>query len=372
MATGFRVPWVFKNHRFVSPFTSIVLSASINVGRNSYMDVYNGGSLVFTVNNNTDQTDNFRMNDRIQVTESTLNYDQTFWVDEIQYQDYPGNTGLSTMTVTCSDAVTRLGRRFVDDQVLPQESAADQIARFSDGASPPVVVTVGEGSIVSGTTFTGAPMQRINQIVSTDRGILNEVQLSVRYVAHDAIASGNPLSSISIGRTAASNRIGYQEFTRTALGLNFMNTVTVTPAGGSEQVAQNTGSATLYGSAFYSVSSLDATDSQALNLAQWLSNAQSDPNAVRFEIGFSDRSQDDAAIIPFLSDMQQQDRFNLTYRVPGAGSDTTVEVIVEGYSMNITPSETQFRVSFSPMAYYQFFTLDSATLGILDTSRLGW
>jgi hypothetical protein len=372
MALGVRIPWVFKNHRFVTPFTGIVLSASINVGRGSYMDVYNGGSLVLTVNNNTDQTDNFRMNDRIQVTDGSFGYDQTFWVDEIQYQDYPGNTGLSTMTVTCSDAVTRLGRRFVDGQILPEESAADQIARFDSFGFPPQVVTVGEGSIVSGTTYTGAPMQRINQIVSTDRGMLNETQLSVRYVAHDSIASGNPLSSIAIGRTTASNRIGYQEFTRTALGLNFMNTVTVSPDGGSEQVAENTSSATLYGSAFYSVSSLDATDTQALNLAQWLSNVQSDPTAVRFEIGFSDRSQDDAAMIAFVFDMQQQDRFNLSYRVPGAVSDVTTEVIVEGYSVNITPAESVFRVSFSPMAYYQFFTLDSATLGVLDSSKLGF
>jgi hypothetical protein len=371
MALGVRIPWVFKNHRITQPFTGIVLSASINVGRSSYMDVYNGGSLVLTVNNNTDQTDNFRMNDRIQVTDGA-GYDQTFWVDQVQYQDYPGNTGLSTMTVTCSDAVARLGRRFVDGQVLPEESAADQIARFDSFAFPPQVVTVGAGSTVSGTTYTGAPMQRINQIVSTDRGMLNETQLSVRYVARDSIATGNPLSSIAIGRTTASNRVGYQDFTRTALGLNFMNTVTVTPAGGSEQVAENTSSVTTYGSAFYSVSSLDATDAQGLGLAQWLSNAQSDPTAVRFEIGFSDRSQDDVAMLSFVSDMQQQDRFNLSYRVPGAGSDTTSEVIVEGYSVSITPSESVFRVSFSPMAYYQFFTLDSATLGILDTSRLGW
>jgi hypothetical protein len=29
-------------------------------------------------------------------------------------------------------------------------------------------------------------------------------------------------------------------------------------------------------------------------------------------------------------------------------------------------------MTFSPLQYYQFFTLNSSTLGILDTSRLGW
>jgi hypothetical protein len=40
--------------------------------------------------------------------------------------------------------------------------------------------------------------------------------------------------------------------------------------------------------------------------------------------------------------------------------------------MNATPDRTIFTVYFSPATYYQFFTLDSSTLGILDTSRLGW
>jgi hypothetical protein len=58
--------------------------------------------------------------------------------------------------------------------------------------------------------------------------------------------------------------------------------------------------------------------------------------------------------------------------VPGAGSDTTVQVAIEGVSVNARPEQTLFTVYFSPLTYYQFFTLNSSTLGILDTSRLGW
>jgi hypothetical protein len=62
---------------------------------------------------------------------------------------------------------------------------------------------------------------------------------------------------------------------------------------------------------------------------------------------------------------------NLSYQVPG-GSLTTVPVVMEGASINVTPESTTFDMTFSPLQYYQFFTLDSTTLGILDTSRLGW
>jgi hypothetical protein len=64
--------------------------------------------------------------------------------------------------------------------------------------------------------------------------------------------------------------------------------------------------------------------------------------------------------------------WDLVYRVPGAGSDSTIEVAIEGISVSATPDQTTFTVYFSPLTYYQFFTLDSSELGILDTSRLGW
>jgi hypothetical protein len=64
--------------------------------------------------------------------------------------------------------------------------------------------------------------------------------------------------------------------------------------------------------------------------------------------------------------------WSLVYRVPGAGSDTTILVAIEGVSINATTDRTTFTVYFSPATYYQFFTLDSSELGILDTSRLGW
>jgi hypothetical protein len=64
--------------------------------------------------------------------------------------------------------------------------------------------------------------------------------------------------------------------------------------------------------------------------------------------------------------------YSLAYRVPGDVSDTTVQVVREGWQINITPSQTFFTLFFSPLNYYSFFTLDSSSLGILDTSRLGW
>jgi hypothetical protein len=313
------------------------------------------------------------MNDEIALQEPVSGYVQVFWVDEIQYSDHPGNTGLSTATIICSDAVARLGRRLVTNLPLTQTTAALQAEEFDNGTSPFIVSVSGvsNGSEVSATTYTGAPMQRINQLINTDRGVISEYSTSIAFVSRTAI-SERAITSISFGRTKSSTQIGYQDFSRTALGLNFMNNVTVTPTGGAEQVAENADSVAQYGSNYYSVGSEDATNAQALGLAQWICNSQSDPSALRFEVGFTDRAQTATAmdVFPFL--LQEGLGFVLNWRVPGTGSDVTTQVLMEGYSLSITPTETEFRCSFSPLTLYQFFTLNSSILGILDTSRLGW
>lgn len=368
-----RIAWALQNMTTGFTFTSYVLSASVNIGRQTYMDVYNGGSLMVTLNNNTNLNTSFTMNDEIRLNDSASGYTLRFWVDEIQCQDYPGNTGLSTMTLVCSDAVARLGRRFVNAKSLTATTAALQAAEFDDGTYPSIVASSGisSGSQVSATVYTGAPMQRINQLISTDRGIIILASRTLYFVSRTGVADV-PLASISFGRTATSTQIGYQEFSRVSLGQNFMNTVTVTPTGGADQVAQNAASVASYGSSYYSVGSEDATNAQALGLAEWLSNSQSDPTAIRFEVTFSDRSQDATVLASWPQVLQERPRFIMNWRYPNTVVDAQMQVLAEGYQFDITPSETRFRVYFSPMAYYQFFTLDSSTLGILDTSRLGW
>jgi hypothetical protein len=375
--SGTRIPWSFFNSRTSATFTSDVMSASMNTGRQTYMDVYNGGSLVFTIDNRANQAAAFAMNDQI-ILNSGSSFSQYFWLDEIQYSDYQGNTGMSTATIVCSDAIARFGRGLQNNKVLTQTFAGDQmieVANLGGTALLPQFEFFASysnlGSTVSGITYTGAAMQRMNQLQSTDRGLFRQLGATLYYYTRSAVGD-MPVAGVTIGRTDSSTQIAYQDFSRINLGLNFMNNVTVTPTGGAEQVAQNTASVAAYGSNFYSVQSEDATNAQALSLAEWLANSQSDPTALRFEIGFTDRAQNFTALDEFLDVFGFFSSFLLNYLVPGAGSETQTRVVMEGFSIDITPSESRFRVYFSPLTYYQFFTLNSATNGVLDTSRLGW
>lgn len=369
---GYQIPWVFTNVR--TNQTVPFLSASINFGRSTYMDVYNGGGLTFTINNNANQAGSLQMGDVIRVTAIGADYDVSYWVDEIQCEDYPGNTGLSTATIVCSDGMVRLGRRFINAQVLSAAFSGEQAVQMSDVTQSPGITRLGNGqSLVSAITYTGAPMQRLNQLINTERGLMRCRGYEVLFVARDQIdAYSSIIPAIDFGRSIGATTIGYQQFSRIGLGLNFMNTVSVTPTGGAEQVATKTSSIASYGSAYYSLQSEDSTNAQALGLAQWLTESQSDPNVQRYEVEFSDRSQNQNLMNRLIRTLMEPYIYQVSFRIPGAGSDSTTKAVMEGFTIDITSSESRFRISLSPVTYYQFFTLDSSVLGILNTSRLGW
>jgi hypothetical protein len=134
---------------------------------------------------------------------------------------------------------------------------------------------------------------------------------------------------------------------------------------------------TAYGTAQQTITTVDYNTTQADGLADWLAFSQSDPDSERWSVSFMDIPQNFTAlnrfINAFMSSTGYQYRvWNLYYRVPGAVSDTLVQVVLEGITVNATPDKTIFTVYFSDIENYQFFTLNSSVFGILDTSRLGF
>jgi len=366
-------------------FTSKVLSASISQGREKYLDPYPGGTLRFTINNTGEYASNFAFNDKIVVRRNgsgTGGFQDWWTVQEIDYSDYPGNTGLPTATITCVDALARSGRYQATSKSLTQVATFGQAGQFNGDPLPSdlIVFTSGGGggnSTASAQTYTGTVLNQINYLNATERGVIRTgvrttdgIQYILPYARNQV--TNQSISSFYFGRTASSGTIGYQEFDRIQNGLSFINTATVEPVGLAAQTEANASSVTTYGTAFYSSSTVDYDTTQADGNAAWIANTFSNPSSLRFRIGFSDTMQNATAYQLFQDSLPRSLVYDLVYRVPGASLDTTVQVVLEGWQLSITPSQTRWTLTFSPLTYYQFFTLDSGTLGILDTSRLGW
>lgn len=353
--------------------TDSVMSFSYNQGRQNYLDQYSGGTLNVTLNNQNNVAQYFTFNS-VWHLKDPITPDseyQSFWMQDISFNDYPGNTGLSTITVSLVDVLARNGRNVVSNVVLPQDLTYQQLGTLWSTSPYQIGGVSGNGgsSTAAAITYSGSMLNYLNLIDATEKGLLSFYKDAV--VLLDRSNVKDSISGMTFTRnTASATAISYYSFGHNKAGLNFMNNVTVTPNGLASQTATNSTSVSAYGNAQQSVSTVDYNTTQALGLAQWLSNSQADPEAETWSLSFQDVAQNNTALIEFLETFYGFVGFamkiwNLVYRVPGSASDTTVLVFIEGIEVNATPEQTVFTVYFSPATYYQFFTLDSTTFGIL-------
>jgi len=372
-----RYAWGIKNQTTNVTHTSSVLSFTFSNGRQNYLDNYNSGALVLTIKNQANESAGFNFNDRIDLLSPVGDLLFSFYVVQVAYNDYPGNTGLSTATITCQDGLGLMGRLQMNNYSFSANQSSFQFAATSSVpgvvfGKPSIAADLG-GSNCSASTNNGSILNFWNVLVNTERGVLLVFENIVRFTTRSGVNSLG-INSFDLTNVVSASDITYQSFERINLGLDLMNQVQTQPAGLATQQATNAASVATYGAQGFTTSTVDATTTQALGLAEWLANTLSDINKQRYVVTFTDVMQSVSVsdFTSFINNMAYKSQTNLIFRVPGAGSDSTALVITEGFSVTATPSQTTITAYLTPLTYYQFFTLNSSTLGILDTSRLGW
>jgi hypothetical protein len=375
-----KINWIFKNETTGNTFTTSVLSANYMYLRQSYKDYYSGANLVITIKNQSNEAAGFSLNDLIFLYFEDSSGDdiwvQNFYVNEIEFEDYPGNTGLSTATIICQDWLARAARVLGGGISLPAGNSLDQLDYFSNGfgfTGPlPPGMTIDGGIGVSqcpAVVWNDSVINKIQINQLTENASVGMVYQRLEMYQRSSIG----LSNKKFGPNVAANTVVYQTFKRIRAGQNLINYEEVNSTLGTVTATDAT-STTAYGKYAESVTSADSTLTQQTGLAEFRANTQGDPLLTRFELTVLDIANDrdilDQTIRAYKGFITPIN--NLVYRVPGAASDTTVKVKMEGINVSMTPSNTVFTFYFSPAQYYTMFILDSADFGILDTDRLGW
>ena len=366
---------IWSIYRGASDKTADVQSLEYSTGRQTQFDSWAPGSLTFTINNDASQANGYDLNDKIILTAVGSSFYQWFYVQEVLYNDLGGNGGGSTAVIVCTDLLGRLGRIQVFEQALASEGTLLQIQNAFDSLMPSgtsIILQISDGSSIAAAdpAYTGTALNRINLNMTTEQGWLAVTDVSVYLFGRADIALTAP-GDMTFARTASGAlQLGYTNIKRIALGSNYLNQCTVAPPVAPAQSARNTAAVATYGTYGSEFSTVDNTSVQADGFADWQVNSRSDPDELSFEISVSDLGNDFSYI--FESIYNNQAVCTVSYKNPGDNTTYTSQQVIQGWSMSITPEATYMEIFTSPLTYSQFFTLNDATLGVLDTSRLGW
>lgn len=367
-------PWpTIDNFEYVGK----VLSFSGDVARKSYLDQYSGTTYQITVENNNDEAAQLVRGRYFAIFFEDFQYFISGRIAGITFQDAAGlDQGISTATITCSDPISQMGKFTVKSFVFPQGTTGSQAilpsGTYNQSIIPSVVAT-NTSSIASSSTYSGTLLNKLNLLMNTEKGQMwPGGGTGLTFLGRAIVAQSSGISFVR-NTTAISGEIPYVEFNRIQLGDQFMNQVLVEPESVATQFGTSQTSIDAFGPSGYSISTLDYTTTQAAGLASWLAIMQGDPTDYRYEITVTDITADKADIEQLVTNLTfGYSLVNVEWLKPGDVSQTVVEAVVEGYSFNAIPGETQYTFYLSSATFYQYFILNSTTFGILDTSRLGW
>ena len=170
--------WIFRYGVLNTVFTTDVLSFNGFDGRQNYNDNYAGGSFNVTIKNDNNQIANFPRGTTIQIVLDTGNVAFSGIVSNISYNDYPGNTGLSTATITCIDEITRAGKwqlkEFTGYDAGKTIAQAKKTNESYTGLKTPEILeltTTGSSDASAVANYSGTILNRLNLLCQTEKGL---------------------------------------------------------------------------------------------------------------------------------------------------------------------------------------------------------
>lgn len=151
-----------------------------------------------------------------------------------------------------------------------------------------------------------------------------------------------------------------------------INAARITRVGGAEQSASDSASITSYLTHVVQRSDLIMeTDAAAADWADWVVYQGKDPE-LRFSAININPRRDDDDLFPVVLAREIGDRITVNRRPPGGGDAITRDVFIRGIEHRGEPHRWHTRFALQSATRYQFLTLDSSSLGTLDSNALGF
>lgn len=257
-----------------------------------------------------------------------------------------------------------------------QQSGARVQAILDNGGWPQSLRQVDTGKItISGDQeVTGSLISQIQDVASAELGVVfiskdGDVVFRERYSELTLAASATSNATFT---ELASGDCPYQDLTFSYSDDVLKNQVVVSRVNGTTQATmQDDASIALYGVRTEQLSDLLVTaDSEARQIGELYLTIYGNPEYFPEQMTLVPESKP-ATLYPQVLGRELRDRVTVTFTSPG-GISRTVQCFVDGVEHVVTPGRWETKFMLTNATYYDnFFILDSATSGLLDTNVLG-
>lgn len=279
-------------------------------------------------------------------------------------------SSMDTWEIACEDSMAKLGRSVMSSSVSWASNAETDVAVAAVIADTIPFSTLqifppssGSISYLSAQNVGGQNgLQVMNQILATEQGYLftdNWDSFGLRTRSNYAgLAYKGDFTDNSL--TATYSTAKFTDVVFRSYADSYFTSVEVEPEGLAAQKA---------GTSFdrvYSMKSYDVSTTQAGNLAAYVKATLDVNEAAPSVISTTSEIQTNDVALLSARDACQGYRVGLILR------NQRYEVFIEGSTVTATPEQTRFTFNVVSAAALNFFILDSATFGVLDTNKLGF
>lgn len=253
-------------------------------------------------------------------------------------------------------------------------SADDVVSKTFVGTKPPMLVTRWEDAGITVSVPADAKPVQVTNKEWNGLDLFQAIWNTYPFVLREGNAQGSIVYLTSPWGDLAANTVNFSDTANNSTNQVFdrimLDSLSENYYTAAEITRDATGTVATYevGAApyvLYTGSSICATDLENESRAEALANVYS---VAEFDIvGVSCLSEAQASWNLWLG--------NNAYEVLGTRSTvtfrgTTTDVIITGMTVSATPETSRITYSVTPTRYFQWFKLDSATLGVLDSNRL--
>ena len=396
--------WIVKINN--TDYSSLVLNATFDNGRRSFLDDWIVNYATVTLRNNLGQFNSLVRGNEVSLWNGPTGARFPFWLDQITFNDEIDDDAC-TVTLVCSDVFGRLGKTKTQPPSIPFSAYSDvqlieeifTTAVVFDNFKAPPTYTAPTGYLTTHQQVSPAnvkyPMsQLLNVVFKSVQGGFYMYQLVYPNWAFVPVTPDMILRNVAaytFGETATSTKIVWDQCARENYGdltANFVtlqyfnnaiadagpyrNTTSINAVGVQSMVFDDFNNTFSNGNPFNpSLGAPNPMPNQALG--DWYATVLADPNLQTFRIRISSFAQNATAMTLFEASLERLSTSmnTLTYKKPGTGL-VTERVRVEGFTVSIEPEVTYYDIYFSPIAIYSQLTLDQTEQGKLDSYRLGF